>query len=333
LGGSGGSVIPPFYSDFLRENLFPNLYFRQLGTGVTIPRGFGDKIKIPRWDTPIQSWTGQAKLSTSDGIVTAVAENITEGAIISALGLSAEDITGNVVQFAGARSYTDKLIVVTKANYLEGALESLGRELAYRFDRYTRKNISANSTLRIAGGSTKAGSADTLIGKNIARIGPYLDANNVPRWEDEHFVAVTNPLVQFDLYKDVSSTGFVSVYRYHNPSNIYRGEVGSMYGIRLLCSNNIQKVVSDGSTSGTDGLSGTVTGSAAWVFGPDSFYSIELEGGGLEVIHQPPGSGGSTGDPAAQRGSIAVKAFYGVTPAPSVDQRLMRFAHAISLGY
>jgi hypothetical protein len=48
LGGTGGHVIPPYYADFLRENLYPSLYFRQLGTLITIPRGTGDKVKIPQ---------------------------------------------------------------------------------------------------------------------------------------------------------------------------------------------------------------------------------------------------------------------------------------------
>jgi len=312
---------------------------RQLGTQITIPRGYGDKAKIPRWTTPVHTKSGLFQISAGLGAPAAVLCGVGEGELVSAYGMSAEDITGQVVQFAGGRGYTDKLIIVTKANFLEGALESLGRELAFKFDKHTRTGISASATIRTAGATVgKAGSADGLFGKNIAKIAPYLDANNVPRWEDEQFVAVCNPLAQYDIFKDISATGFVSVNRYNDAVKIYRGEVGSMYGIRFLLSNAIPLYggTANGRTaaaSATNGISGGATGSNAWVFGPDAFYSIELEDGGIEVIHHPPGSGGSTGDIANQRGSIAVKAFYGVAPAPSSDQRLMRFAHGISLQY
>ena len=83
----------------------------------------------------------------------------------------------------------------------------------------------------------------------------------------------------------------------------------------------------------SNGMSGGTSGSNAFVFAPDAFYSIELEGGGIEVIHHPPGSGGATGDFANQKGAIAVKAWYGVTAAPSTDNRLIRFVHGIGLGF
>jgi len=60
---------------------------------------------------------------------------------------------------------------------------------------------------------------------------------------------------------------------------------------------------------------------------------LELEDGGVEVFHMPPGSGGSTGDPAAQVGSVSMKLWYGTTPAPAGDRRLMRMSHGINLHY
>lgn len=329
-------VVPPYYADFLREQLYPSLYFRQLGTLVTIPRANGEKVRIPRWQTPIKTTSGNTVLSTGagKGALTAITEDVSEGTIITPGILCAESITGAVKQFAGARRYTDKLVIITKANFLEGALESLAREMAFRIDRFTRKNISANSFLVKAAGATKVGTAQGLFGKEVARMAPYLDAANVPRWEDETFVAVGNPLLQYDLYRDISATGFVSVARYGDASRIYRGEVGQMYGIRWLLSTAVNVTRgATGSASATTGLSGSTTGTNSYVFAPDAFYSLELEDGGVEVFHMPPGSGGSVGDPAAQIGSVSMKLWYGVTPAPSTDSRLMRFAHGINLFY
>ncbi len=330
--GTGEHVTPPYYADFLRENLYPSAYFRQLGTQVTVPRGYGDKVKIPRWDTPIVTTSGQGGL---DDAVSAIVE-ATEGTPITPHILCAESITGSTIQFAGARKYSDKLIIVTKANFVEGALESLGRELAFKTDRETRREISASATLRNASGLANAfvQTATVLRGKEAARIAPFMDANNVPRWEDNSFVGVCHPLTQFDLYSDISATGFVSISRYGDVTKIYKGEIGQMFGIRFLLSNLIPLYRGGNATlTAINGLCAEATGSNAWVFAPDAFYSIELEDGGVEVLHMPPGSGGSTGDPAAQVGSIAVKLHYGVASAPSADQRLMRFSHGLGLQY
>jgi N4-gp56 family major capsid protein len=316
---------------------------------VTIPRGHGEKIKIPRWDTPITSisaaLTGVAGL---DGGVSAITEHgTTDGAATDLFLLCAESITGNIKQWAGGRGYTDKLILITRANFIEGALESLARELSFKLDRHTRANISASSfltlpdasvldgDLAISAGATASTQTNTkamLNGKTIARIAPLFDSRHVPRWEDECFVGVTNPLCQFDIYNDFSATGFVTVARYNDAGRIYRGEIGRMYGVRWLLSTSIPYIIqASQATTGTTGLHTGLTGVNSFIFAPDAFYSIELEDGGVEVIHHPPGSGGSTGDPANQKGSIAVKVFYGTVAAPAADKRLMRFAHVLSL--
>ncbi len=340
IGGSltnfppGGDVTPPFYADFLRDNLYPNLYFRQLGTQVTIRRGYGDKIKIPRWDSPVDVNSGTAGLVNS---ATAITETITAGKVIETFALSSQSITGQTRQFAGARAYSDKLVLTIMANWVEGALESLGREMTFRLDRFSRKGITANSFLKTADGTSTISAAEAvtrqLNGKTIARIAPIMDARHVPRWEDESFIMMTNPLAQFDIYRDSSSTGFVSVARYNDAGRIYRGEIGNQYGVRMLLSTNIPLTFAGGDQGAVSakGFNSAATGAAALVFGPDAFYCIEQEGGGVEVIHHPLGSSGSVSDPANQRGSVAVKVHYGVVAAPLADSRLMMFTHQISL--
>ena len=235
VGGSGGHVTPPYYSDFLRENLYPSLHFRQLGTQVTIPRGYGDKVKIPRWASPVTNSSGGAQLS-SGGAVTAVVFNFAEASAGNLGVLCAENITGQVKRFVGGRGYTDQMIIVTKANYLEGALESLGRELAYKFDRFTRQSITASATLRFAGAaaSGKGLSTDYLQGKAIAKLRPYMDSANAPAWDDESFVAVCHPLAQYDIFRDPSATGFVPIVRYNDATRAYRGENRSDVRYSLL---------------------------------------------------------------------------------------------------
>jgi N4-gp56 family major capsid protein len=332
VGGTGGSIIPPYYADFMRENLWPNLYFRQLGTQTTIPRHTGDKVKIPKWDSPLSFSNYQQGKSGISAICGDLAEVGTGGSYPVALrALSANFISGEVRQFMGGRGYNDKLVIVSKANYYEGALESLAREMAFEIDRYTRTKISANGFTKHAGTGVAAQTSDGLFGKNIAKIAPWFDTYNVPRWDDSTFVMVAHPLAQYDILTDISATGFVSVARYNDARRIYRGEVGQMYGIRVLLSSAVPITIgATGSASASTGLSGSATGSTAFVFAPDYFYSLELQGGGMEVIHHPLGSAG-TADWANLKGSIGVKLFYGVAVSPSAEYRMMRFGHGIGI--
>lgn len=333
LGAVGSKFIPNYWADFLRANLFPTLHFRQLGTKVTIPRAMGDSVKIPRWKSPLKTTASKSVLT---GVMTAVeqAAQFSAAATVFA-NLSAEYISGSVQQFRGARGYNDKLVIVSYADFMEGALDSLQRELGYRIDRYTRNSLSANVGRVLQVGGSKVATNSGLRGKELAKIAPYMDAANVPRWEDDTHVAIVHPLAQYDLFSDISSSGWISVAQYGDPDRIYRGEVGQMYGVRFLLSNAMPILFGTanltGVTNTSTGLSGSATGSNLYVFAPDAFYSLELEDGGVEVIHHPLGSGGATGDPTNNLGSIGVKVFYGVLPAPSADHRLMRMAHGFGL--
>jgi len=341
---TGARQIPFYWADFVRKNLYPNLYFRQLGTQTTIPRAFGDTVKIPRWGTPVQHKNARAVVSANvagrgapSAFYIASGTSNERTAAISAAGLTATNISGTVAQFLGARGYNDKIIIVSKADFIEGALESLTKELAWQLEAYTRANISANAKLiRANTGATAptTGIASSVVlkGSSMARISPILDSYGVPRWEDDAFVGVMHPLAQYDLFSDLSATGFVNVAQYGDPERVYRGEIGLMYGTRLLVSSAVPVIISTGgSTTTSFGLSATVTGSNMYVFAPDAFYAVELEDGGVEVIHHELGSAGSA-DPGNNLGTIACKVFYGAIPAPATDRRLLRVAHSFGIG-
>jgi len=333
---SGGKVIPYYWSDFVRSNLYASLYFRQLGTKVTIPRGMGDSVKIPRWSTVFHRASARGTYGvsgTKGNMVTAIkvtAERVTP---VTPSVMDAESISGSVTQFAGAKGYNDKVVIVSYADFIEGALEALTKELAFRIEAYTRSSISASGNLIfISAGMTKVASANVLRGKSVAMVPAIFDNQNVPRWDDDTHLAVVHPLTQYDLYRDISANGWINVAQYGDPERIYRGELGQMYGVRFLISAGIPAIVGAAGTSATLGLSGNASGSNAYFFAPDAFYSLELEDGGVEVIHHELGSGGAY-DPTNNVGTVGVKVFYGAVPAPKADFRLLRMAHGLSLTY
>lgn len=342
VGGQAGHIIPPYYAEFMTQRLWPNLYFRAIGNRVTIPRGNGQKVRIPRWTSPLTNRAGVTQISAFATNQTAICANLQgaglaeqDGAPYSTVkALSAASITGQVIQYGGVRGYTDRLMIVSRGNYIEGALQSLARELSFRIDRAIRLGISANAVVRSAGTAAGARSADALYSKALARIPTYFDGATVPRFDGDYFALITNPIAQFDFLSDISANGYTQVSSYQNSDRIYKGEVGKMYGVRIVLSSAVPRQLGGGATlSSTVGLSAGATGVGAFAFAEDAFWNIELQGGGLEVIHQPLGSGGATSDPLALRGTVGVKLYHGIAVSPQSEARIMRFGHGASLRY
>jgi len=343
IGPVGSGMVPNYWADFLRDNLFPNLYFRQFGTRVAVPQGNGNTVKIPRWKTTIKP--GATTASTTFGTHGISAMTVTGGVAIGAMTegtppavnsgmarLNAESISGFITAWSGAFAYSDRAILVSKADYIAGAVKELGRQLAVTLDDYHRAKLSGTATTMmqlINGTLGKTGTAP-LIASNLARVAPKLEALMVPTWDDEMYVAMINPLAKVDLFNDISGNGFIPVHMYGNQDMIYRGEIGSMFGLRFVSSTAIKKYVGTAATTATVGLSVNISGANMYVFAPDGFYGLEHSQGGFEVIHHPPGSSGAY-DSTNQIGTIGCKAYYGLAIGPTADRRVTHWAHTLSV--
>lgn len=336
MGPVGSGLVPNYWADFLRGNLFPHQYFRQLGEKITIPNGNGNTVKIPRFRSAVKNALnpGQTTLSAAAGgeVMSAVG-HMTEGTAPTASAVLQNDvISGHITAWVGFYSYSDRAAFASMADLVQAAVRELGRQQAYRIDTYTRTKISANAFIRTAGGAigtAKTASTAGLQGKYIAKIGPTFEAYNVPAWDDGTYVALINPLAKYSIFADTSANGYIPVSRYTDPSKAYKGEIGEFFGVRFLTTTMVNKVIGAAGTSATVGLSPGVTGAYAWVFAPKAFYAVEHQAGGFFVYHAPPTA--QLSDPAAQQGTVAIKAWYGVIPELASEKRLMLFSHGLQL--
>ena len=322
VGGLGGPVIPPYYSSKLRAHLYAQLHFRPIGDSATVPQGAGNRFKIPRWGRGVKFTAGNlAQWALSTGVIT---QGTAEGTLANLCSIGVDAlVSGDLVRFDGAISYSDQVLMYTKANLLEGITERLTRELAFTIDAYTRNQLTAVTTNFLAGAAgTSAFTGDNLFGKEIARLAPrHLEAG-VPAWQDGMYVGVTHPRGLEKLWVDPSASGFTTIYRYQQSIKVMRGEMGSMYGIRLLTSPAIPRY------SASKGISAAATGSHLYSFGWQPFFTVTHDLGGLEVIHKPLGAMGA--DPTNVRGSLGVKFYYGTALVPAAEQRILRLAYSLT---
>lgn len=126
------------------------------------------------------------------------------------------------------------------------------------------------------------------------------------------YVCIIHPDVEFDLSNDEA---FIEAHKYAKPENLFNGEIGKLYGARVVVSSNA-KVFEDADELNmpaakegfmkAEGNESKAAVYATLVLGADAYGEIELSGGNLKHIFKNFGSGGVS-DPLEQRATSGIK--------------------------
>lgn len=298
------AFLPNYWDTVLGENLYPNLYFYQFGTKRTVPRNFGNTIKIPRLQ--------------KQNIVTSVG---TEGVIIGTCPISDEFISGTMTQFAGAYKHSDVLVMTALSDVIELSLIDIARDLAKRMDTHVRDTISGTGTAI----SASASIATTILKPaDIIEAVVTLDTADNPRPADNHYPCIIHPKTVYDIQTNLSGGAWLDVTKYHDANDrLYIGEVGRMYGARFITSSNILQ---------TQSLSAAISGACNFMFAPDSYYVTEISDMTAKTYVKQLGSSG-TADPVNQIATVGAKVYFGVVTATwdASETRMIRLRHQLTL--
>ena len=130
-----------------------------------------------------------------------------------------------------------------------------------------------------------------------------LRAQNAPTI-DGYYVAIIHPYVAYDLMRDPEWT---DAYKYAQPENLFKGEIGKIAGVRFVQSSEA-KIWRDSTCPAQSGATPAYYGVFSTLFlGQNAYGVTKVEGGGLQTIIKAQGSGG-TEDPLDQRSSVGWKA-------------------------
>lgn len=235
---------------------------------------------------------------------------LTEGTAISSANyraLSMTPVTKALSQYGQVIGLTDILTATGLFNALEQATKTTGEDAALHFDSITR-NVLVGSTVagtgqegggtldngdvlteRYAGGaaSYSALNSDTtatskMSAADILDCATQLKINRAPMIGG-NYVAAVSPQAARDLFRD---TDWLEAAKFSNAKALYKGEIGSLYGVRFIETTN--PFVSQGSATASDrfvystaGGSGTGTGAdiyASLFFGGDAYGAPALTG-------------------------------------------------------
>lgn len=262
--GIGANYLQTKLYKEVLENFEPNLYFYKMGEKPMVDNGIGTV-----------SWTKASKLS-----VTAATATLTEGTQPSSTAFTYTTITTTPTQYGIYVEISDRLLKAAPTKILANAGKEIGSNMARIIDQVIQTEIMAGTNVLYSDVSVNAARTDIAVtdlmtGTLLAKAHTKLQSVDAPTI-DGYYVGVAHPFVLGDL-KIQSSGAYIEFNKYATPDKLFKGEIGALYGVRLVSSSNVQTF-----TSNTTVYPTLVMGAGA--------YGV-TEWSSLETIYKPLGSG------------------------------------------
>ena len=270
-----------YYSDYLIDNAIPKLVHDQFGQKHPIPKNGGKTIEFRKY-SPLP------KLTTP----------ISEGVTPDGQSLNMSTIEATVAQYGGYITLSDVLLLTAIDNNLVQATKLLGAQAGSTLDTITREVLNGGTNVIFSGGKEARADLDatSLLTVDDVKKAVRLLKNQNAEQIDGSWVGIIHPDIAYDLTNDPA---WKDVKTYSDPSDIYEGEIGKIYGVRFV--ETTEAKVWAGAGAGDRAVYSTL------ILGENAYGVTEISGGGLQHIVKQLGSAG-TGDPLDQRATAGWKA-------------------------
>ena len=266
------------------ENLWGEMFFYQLGEKPTTPAGYNTV-----------GWAKFTKL-TNTAITTGTTSD--DGVTPADTAFNATVITATPIQYRVVVSLSDVVLLNTVIPFLKGATQAVGKAMADKIDLVIQTAVHAGTNLLLPPGRaarTNIIAGDKFTAGYFLKAAHFLNNKSCPKIGG-FFVAVAHPYVTYDLKADTAAAGWLDSAKYAKPDKIFNGEIGALYGVRVLETGQVQTFTS------------TVTVYPTLVLGKGAYGVSDFQK--LQVFITPRTS--SDSDPLAQRVKVGAKAMFAV---------------------
>lgn len=269
-----------YYNRELLRTFEPNLVHLQ----------FGDEHRMPPHSGLVMNMRKLIPLETNT-------KALSEGDPGESVMLAETEVTVQLQQYGEYARCTDKLDLTHLDMDIMRRTKLFGDAGARSIDAVVREELAKCANVIYAGGKASRAeltAADKLTSRELRRAVKTLKKNHAQTFGG-YFVAIIGPDTMYDLQEDEA---FVKVSQYQDKENIYTGEVGRLFGVRLVETTEA-KIFEGAGASGADVASVIVLGQYA--------YGVtSLKGAKPRVIVKPAGSAG-TADPLDQISTVGWK--------------------------
>lgn len=269
-----------YYNRELLRTFEPNLVHLQ----------FGDEHRMPPHSGLVMNMRKLIPLETNT-------KALSEGDPGESVMLAETEVTVQLQQYGEYARCTDKLDLTHLDMDIMRRTKLFGDAGARSIDAVVREEMAKCANVIYAGGKASRAeltAADKLTSRELRKAVKTLKKNHAQTFGG-YFVAIIGPDTMYDLQEDEA---FVKVSQYQDKENIYTGEVGRLFGVRLVETTEA-KIFEGAGASGADVASVIVLGQYA--------YGVtSLKGAKPRVIVKPAGSAG-TADPLDQISTVGWK--------------------------
>jgi len=288
-----------FYSKQLLDHAVHTLVLNQFGKQADLPKGLGSKEV--RFFRPV--------IANSTNVQT-----LTEGTPINTFtDLTYETVDVTLAQIGEAMKFTDILGWTALLNVLKDGISLMGEDCALKADDMTLTAIQTGApTKRYSGGKTTFDQvvADTAANTRFTAADALdamtnLQINKAPRIQGE-YIGVVPPQIARDLMRDGD---WLEASKYSAVKQLFKGEIGSLYGVRFILSTNEWAEANSAGTEGTRVTANRAIYSSVFT-GRDGYGVVKLSGSSpmkpQVIINDKP----DKADPLNQTLVAGWKAFY-----------------------
>ena len=223
---------------------------------------------------------------------------LSEGEPGESVMLTETEVTVKLEQYGEYARCTDKLDLSHLDMNILRKTKLFGDAGARSIDAVVREELATCTNVIYANGKTSRTAltaADKLTTKELRKAVRELKKNHAQTFADGCYVALVTPDVVYDLQDDEN---FIKVSAYQMKEGILMGEIGKLFGCRIV--ETTQAKVFEGAGSSSADVASVI------VLGQYAYGYTSLTGSNPRVIVKPAGSAG-TGDPLDQVSTVGWK--------------------------
>lgn len=255
------------YNKILLSRTKPKMHYMQGGTKVPLPKNSGLTVDKRRIERPTVSQTPS---------------QLTEGQTPASTALTVNNYTLTATFYGAYTIISDVLDAYGLDELINESATVFGEYAGITFDYVCRNELVGNCTTQYQGGVSVITNVDNtckLTVNGIKNAVTTLRANDVPPFPDGKYKCIMHPYTVKDITNDPDWKE-VNVHN-NNGRNIYGYKIGEVAGCEIYESTNSYYNDASGSTSDITGVRSTssqVDVYSTFVFGPEAFGCLEVEG-------------------------------------------------------
>lgn len=282
---NGWQVLQTWLDRTVLDNFEPELRFYDMG-----------QKGIRRDGYQTLAWTRPNQL-----VLTPAQTLLTEGITPTETNLVYTTVSMQAQQYGLYVTLTDILIDVMAVPVIANAAEETGRNLARVVDQVIQSNLDLNLTasqVLFAGTAVSRATitaTDLLRARDLARAFALLSTNAAPIFDGDAYVSVMHPNVIYDVQQEAGTGTFIDINKYSKPMETMSGEIGMLFGVRVVRSAFVQTFAS------------VVTVYPTYVFSRKSYGVADLQS--MQTFITPRAATDS--NPLAQRVKVGAKIAFG----------------------